>query len=98
EVDVEAALVRLVHDDRVVARQHAVALDLGEQDAVGHELDHGPWPDLVVEAHLVADGATHGHLQLLRDAARDRPRRDPPRLGTADHAAAAAAGGQAQLG
>ncbi len=39
EVDVEAALVRLVDDDRVVAAQLAVALHLGEQDAVGHHLD-----------------------------------------------------------
>ena len=39
EVDVEAALVRLVDDDRVVGEQLAVALRFGEQDAVGHELD-----------------------------------------------------------
>ena len=39
EVDVEAALVRLVDDDRVVAAQHPVAVDLVEQDAVGHQLD-----------------------------------------------------------
>ena len=39
EVDVEAALVRLVDDDRVVLPQLPVALQLGEQDAVGHQLD-----------------------------------------------------------
>jgi hypothetical protein len=39
EVDVEAALVRLVDDERVVAAQVTVALQLGEQDAVGHHLD-----------------------------------------------------------
>ena len=39
EVDVEAALVRLVDDQRVVAAQHPVGLDLGQQDAVGHQLD-----------------------------------------------------------
>ena len=39
EVDVEAALVRLVDDDRVVAAQQAVAPDLGEQQAVGHQPD-----------------------------------------------------------
>ena len=38
EVDVQAALVCLVDDQRVVAAQHPVALDLGEQDAVGHHL------------------------------------------------------------
>ena len=39
EVDVQAALVRLVDDDRVVLAQLPVALELGEQDAVGHQLD-----------------------------------------------------------
>ena len=41
EVDVEAALVGLVDDDRVVRAQLAVGLDLGEQDAVRHQLDEG---------------------------------------------------------
>ena len=97
EVDVEAALVRLVDDHRVVARQPAVGLDLRQQDAVGHELDRGLLADVVVEAHLVADRAAERHLQLLRDAPRDRARRDPPRLRAADHAGRAAPGGQAQL-
>ncbi len=43
EVDVEAALVGLVDDDRVVAAQHRVGLDLRQQDAVRHELDEGAW-------------------------------------------------------
>ncbi len=41
EVDVEAALVRLVDDQRVVLAKLAVSLRLGEQDAVGHDLDVG---------------------------------------------------------
>jgi len=47
EVDVEAALVGLIDDDRVVGEQLSVGLDLGEQDAVGHQLDQGGVPDLV---------------------------------------------------
>ena len=39
EVDVQAALVRLVDDDRLVGVQPGVGLRLGEQDAVGHQLD-----------------------------------------------------------
>ncbi len=42
EIDVQAALVGLVDDQRVVFVQPAVALDLGQQDAVGHQLDG--WP------------------------------------------------------
>ena len=37
EVDVQAPLVRLVDDDRVVAAQQPVVLDLGQQQAVGHQ-------------------------------------------------------------
>ncbi len=55
EVDVEAALVRFVDDDRVVGPQQPIALRLGEQDAVGHELHVRLGRDLVGEAHLVAD-------------------------------------------
>ena len=45
EIDVEAALVRLVDDDRVVRAQKRIALRLGQQDAVGHQLDVGLGPD-----------------------------------------------------
>ncbi len=45
EVDVEAALVGLVDDDGVIGEQGPVVLRLGEQDAVGHELDEGTVAD-----------------------------------------------------
>jgi hypothetical protein len=41
KIDVEAALVRLVDDDGVVGLEQRVGLRLGQQDAVGHELDRG---------------------------------------------------------
>ena len=84
EVDVEAALVRLVDDDRVVAAQLTVALHLGEQDAVGHHLDEGVPAALVGEAHLVADSGPELDGELLRQPLGDRPRRDAPRLRVAD--------------
>jgi hypothetical protein len=55
EVDVEAPLVGLVDDDGVVAAQQPVALDLGEQDPVGHHLDASVGADLVGEPDGVAD-------------------------------------------
>ena len=55
EVDVEAALVRLVHHDDAVAREGAVELHLLEQYAVGHDLDHRCIVGPVLEAHRVAD-------------------------------------------
>jgi hypothetical protein len=97
EIDVEAALVRFVDQDRVVFGQPAVGLDLGQQDAVGHELDRGAVADVVAEAHLVADHAAERRAQFIGDASRHRACGDASRLGATDHAGGAAACGQAQL-
>jgi hypothetical protein len=86
EVDVEAALVGLVDDDRVVAREVAVAVDLVEQDAVGHHLDSGLLARLVGEAHLVAHEAAELDAELLRDALGDRARSEAAGLGVRDRA------------
>ena len=102
EVDVEAALVGLVDDQGVVAREVPVAGQLGEQDAVRHQLDQGVLADLVGEADLVAHdpGSTVAQLgaQLLGDAVGDRARGEPSRLGVADHAGDAAAQVETDLG
>ncbi|KAG1602609.1 hypothetical protein G6F46_013875 [Rhizopus delemar] len=97
EVDIEAAFVRFVNDDRVVVRQPAVTGDLRQQDAVGHELDAAVVADLVVEAHLEADQLAQFALQFLRHAAGHRTCGNPSRLGAADHAGLATARGQAQF-
>ena len=89
--------MRLVDDDGVVGTQPRIALGLGEQDAVGHELDQAALGHLVVEAHLETHDLAQRRAQLLRHAARHRARGQPTRLGAADHARFAAAGGQAQL-
>ena len=91
EVDVEAALVRLVDDDRVVGAQQRIALRLGEQDAVGHQLDAGAGRQPVLEADLVADDLAERRLQLLGDALGDARRGDAARLRVADQAAAVGA-------
>jgi hypothetical protein len=88
EVDVQRSLVRLVDDDRVVAAQQPVAVDLVEQDAVGDERDLRVRRHLVGEAHLVADRAAERHLELVRDALGDRPRGDAARLRVGDGGAA----------
>ncbi len=97
EVDVEAALVRLVDDQRVVAPQHPVGLDLGQQDAVGHHLDQRVVAGLVGEPDLVADRGAERPVQLLGDALGDRARGDPAGLGVPDLGAHAAAQLQADL-
>ena len=97
EVDVEAALVGLVDDEGVVLAQRAVGLDLGQQDAVGHQLDQRVLPGLVGEPHLVPDGVAELGLQLAGDPVGDRARCQPARLRVADLAADAAAELEADL-
>jgi hypothetical protein len=87
EVDVERPLVRLVDDDRVVAAQQPVVLDLGEQEAVGHDAHGRPARGPVVEAHGVPDDVAERHAQLERDPLGHRPCRDPPRLRVRDRLA-----------
>ena len=90
----------LVHDDRVVAAQLGVGLDLRQQDAVGHELDQGVLADLLGETHLVADDAVTPDrgAQLGGDALGHAARGNAPRLGVADHPGHAPAQLQADLG
>ena len=45
----------LVNDDGVVGAQQRVGLRLGQQNAVGHQLDRGIAAQPVLKAHLVAD-------------------------------------------
>ena len=97
EVDVEAALVRLVDDQRVVVREATVAADLVEQDAVRHDLDERRRARLIREPHLEADGLADPHVELRGEPARDGLRGDAPRLRVADHAFDAAPGLEAEL-
>ncbi len=101
EVDVEAALVRLVDDQRVVGAEERIALRLGEQDAVGHQLDAGSRREAVLETNLEADHLAERGLQLLGDPACDGGCGDAARLRVADPATAtgaAAPEGQGDLG
>ena len=97
EVDVEAAFMGLVDDDRVVVAQQPVAGELAQQDAVGHQLDRGLRRDPVGEPDRVADGVAQLRLRLLRDALGDAAGGEAAGLGVADHAAHAAAELEADL-
>ena len=90
--------MRLVEDEGVVAQQVAVALDLGEQDPVGHQLDQRAVADLVGEPDGVADGVAQWGTHFVGDALRDGAGGQAPGLGVADRAADAAAQVQADLG
>ncbi len=86
EIDVQAALVRFVDDQRVVILQQRVAVYLREQDAVCHQFDAGIRRHLVVEAHLVTDRAAEFGFQFERDTRCHGARRHAARLGVADDA------------
>ncbi|MCB9829962.1 MAG: hypothetical protein H6806_09410 [Planctomycetes bacterium] len=98
EVDVEAALMRFVEQDRVVGQEIRIAPRCREQDAVGHHLDPAGGGRRVVEAHGVAHRLGAVGTQLLRNAACHAPRRDAPRLRMADPSGEAATGSQGELG
>jgi hypothetical protein len=98
EVDVEAPLVGLVHDQGVVFQEQPVPLDLGQQDAVGHQLDAGLRAHPVVEADLVAHERPGLAPQLLGDPAGQAAGGDAPGLGVADAPGEAPPQPQADLG
>jgi hypothetical protein len=90
EVDVQAALVRLVDDHRVVAAQHRVVADLGQQQPVGHEPHERVARRAVGEADRVADRLADPDAELVGDALGDRASGQPARLRVGDRAAHAA--------
>ena len=92
EVDVQAALVGLVHHHHGVAGQPGVQLHLLQQDAVGHNLDAGGGVSLVLEPHLVAHQAGVAGLELPGDELADAEGGDAAGLGDGNHAGAGVAG------
>ncbi len=90
EIDVEAPLVGLVDDERVVFVEAGVGLRLGEEHAVGHDLDIGVMRGPVLEPDLVADRPAQGLAELLGDAVGDGDGGDAAGLGAADLADRAA--------
>jgi hypothetical protein len=54
-IDLDRSLVGFVDDDAIISFQERVALDLGQQDSVGHELDQRGLFGSVLEADFKAD-------------------------------------------
>ncbi|MPM26547.1 hypothetical protein SDC9_73051 [bioreactor metagenome] len=88
KVDVQAALVRLVDDQRVVGLEQRIGLRLGQQNAVGHQLDGRALLQRVLKPHLVAHHLAQRRLELLGNPLGDRRGRNPARLRVADQMAA----------
>jgi len=94
EVDVQRTFVRLVNDQRVVGIQVTVLRQLGQEHAVGHQLDETVGRGLVGKAHLEADQLAQGRSDFLGNARGHGTRGNAARLRVADQAVHAAAGGQ----
>ena len=86
KINVQAAFMRLVDDQGVVGQQQGVGLRLGQQNAIGHQLDRGARAQAVLEANFVTHHLAQGGLQLVGNAPRDRGGRNPAGLGVANHA------------
>ena len=84
EVNVEAAFVGFVDDDRVIGLQPLVVLQFGQEDAVGHDLHAGGINNVRGEAHLIADSLTEFREGLFCQTGRHRTGGNAPRLGVPD--------------
>ena len=88
----------LVENDGVVLVQEPVALGLGQQDAVGHELDQRGLGHLFDKAHLETDQCAHRGPEFIGDPARNAARGNASRLGATDQAINTATCSQRQQG
>ncbi len=90
QVDVERALVRLIHDDGVIAPQQGIRGEFREQQTVGHQYQARGRRHLVGEANSKSDRRADRLRQLFGDAGRQCARRQPARLGVRDQPSASA--------
>ena len=87
KIDVKAAFMSFIDNDRIVGFQHGVFLDLIKQDAVGHYLYCSVALRLVGKADFSADFIAKANSKLLGDALGDRQCGDATWLGATDDAA-----------
>ena len=86
KVDIQAAFVRLVDDQRVVGLEQRIALRFRQQNAVRHQLDRGALLQPVLKTHLVADDFAQRRLELFGNALGHAAGGNPARLRVADQA------------
>ena len=80
QIGVNAALVKLVDDDRLEVRQQRIVLQARRQHALRRDKQLRPWAKASVEADLPAYLVANRPAALERDALRDRARGNAPRL------------------
>ena len=72
--------MRLVDDDRVVLHELGIALDLRQQDTVGHDAQTRLRRAFVREPHLIADFLAQLHVHFAGDSLGDGTCGEPARL------------------
>ena len=74
----------LIDDDRVISAQERVPLGLGEQNPIGHQLDGGLGPELIIEPDLVPNNISQRGSKLLCNSFGHGGGGDSPRLRVSD--------------
>ena len=97
KINIQAALVGLIDNQRVIAIQKTVMLHFCQQDAVGHYLDPGRFRGVVGKPHLVPDLLPYRLTQFFGNPAGNTARGDTPGLGMANKPADAPPQVQANL-
>jgi hypothetical protein len=82
---------------RALEPQQRIALHLGQEHTVGHQLDDGVGTGSIIEADLAAHFAAPGDIELFSDTPGDGQRRHPPGLCATDHRPGTQSGFQAHL-
>ena len=98
KINVEAALVGFVDDQRVVSAEIPVMGQLGQQNAVGHQLNGAGIRDRVIKADLITHQAAQRRVEFIGDALRHRACGNSPGLGVTNTLLAAAAKVQTDFG
>src|SRR5690242_1042576 len=89
--------MRLVDDQRIVALQLPISLQLFEQNSISHQFHTAVGTQAIVEADLISNGASDTGAQFRGDSRGDGASGDAPRLSMADESECAAAGLDAKL-
>ena len=70
EIDIQAAFMCLIDNDRVILPQLWVGLNLGQQDAIRDDFKYGSRSELLIEADLKTDMSSDRRANLLCQSTR----------------------------
>ena len=98
EINIKRSLVGLVQNNDFVLFEIAIALGLGQQDAIGHQFDVGLWIGFVGKADLETDILPESLAEFLRNPRGDAASSDTSGLCVTNYPGTAVSCMQAELG